>query len=63
MTDESLTIITKGMKWIPIEEKAMEILKEIERRNEHDIFYKMGLGDILYIALVLFYDEIIRKNY
>ena len=62
MGDEFSDNLIRGMKWLPIKEKAMEIIEEFEKRNEHDEFYKMGLSDVLYYALVLFYDEIISHD-
>ena len=41
----------KGIRWIPIYKKAMEIHAELERTNQHDFYYKNSLGDILYLGL------------
>jgi len=41
----------KGLRWIPIYKKALEIHDKLERQNNHDIFYKNSLGDILYLGL------------
>lgn len=54
--------LINGLKWIPIQEKAMEIQEEFEKRNEHDSSYVMGLSDILYYALVLFHENIINHD-
>ena len=62
MQDEYTNNLITGLKWLPIYEKAMEILEEFEKRNEHDVSYKMGISDVLYYALALFYDDIISHD-
>ena len=62
LPDEYAKNLINGLKWIPIQEKAMEIQEEFEKRNEHDELYEMGLSDILYYALVLFHDDIINHE-
>ena len=62
LPDEYAKNLIRGLKWIPIQEKAMEIQEEFEKRNEHDELYEMGLSDILYYALVLFHDDIINHE-
>jgi len=46
--------LIKGLKWLPIHEKAMEIHEEFEKKNENDSFYYMGISDVLYYALCIF---------
>ena len=58
MTDFNQNLID-GMKWLPIYKQALETHEEFERRNKKDLSYKMGLGEVIYCALVLFHDEII----
>lgn len=62
MQDEDRITLIKGIRWLPIYEKALEIHEEFEKRNDHDLFYKMGLSDILYYALALFHDDIISHE-
>ena len=62
MSDEYTENVMKGLRWIPIYKKAMEIHEELEKRNKHDVYYKNSLGDILYYALVLFHDDIINHE-
>ena len=54
--------LINGLKWIPIQEKAMEIQEDFEKRNKHDSAYRMGLSDVLYYALVLFHEDIINHD-
>lgn len=51
MNDEYTENVMKGIRWIPILNKAMKIHEELEKDNKHDIFYKNSLGDILYLGL------------
>lgn len=62
LPDEYAKNLIRGLKWIPIQEKAMEIHEDFEKRNDHDLTYKMGLSDILYYALALFHEEIINYD-
>lgn len=62
MTDEYSQNLIKGIKWLPIYDKALEIQEEFEKRNTHDLFYHMGISDVLYYALVLFHDDIINHD-
>lgn len=62
MNDEYTENVMKGLRWIPIYKKAMEIIEELEKRNEFDSAYHNSLGDVLYYALVLFHDDIINHK-
>ena len=51
MNDDYTENVMKGIRWIPILNKAMKIHEELEKDNKHDVFYKNSLGDILYLGL------------
>ena len=51
MKDDYTENVMKGIRWIPILNKAMKIHEKLEKQNKHDVFYKNSLGDILYLGL------------
>ena len=51
MSDEYTENVMKGLRWIPIYHKAMEIHEELEKRNTTDMAYHNSLGDVLYLGL------------
>lgn len=56
-------LIIGMMKWLPIQEKALETLSEYEKRKEKGITsHFISIGDIIYYALVLFHDDIISDE-
>lgn len=46
--------IQTGMKYIPIIIKASKILKELKRKEDKGKFYKLTIGDVLFVSLDIF---------
>lgn len=51
----------EGMRFIPIVLKAFKILQDLRKKEDERRFYKLNIGDVLFISLDIF-DKILNDK-